>query len=117
MEQQGNFCAPARVGAASKVVSVALPVLCSNFWTHSTLPPFRVELDEDIPAFGKYYCTPCSRYFINATALAAHNATKPHKKRCKELDGPRPHNQGDAEWAAGMGATDNGNTGFGMSLE
>jgi hypothetical protein len=30
------------------------------------------------------------------------------RRRVKELMGPKPHNQGDAEWAAGMGAPDNG---------
>ena len=68
----------------------------------------RVELDEDIPAEGKYYCVPCSRYFIDAAVLALHEKTKPHKKRVKELAGDRPHNQGDADAAGGLGKPDNG---------
>ena len=37
----------------------------------------------------------------------------PLRRRVKELMGARPHNQADAEWAAGMGAPDNGPVGRG----
>jgi len=67
------------------------------------------ELDEDTPGFGKHYCIACARYFQNAEALATHDATKPHKRQVKMLmTTARPHNQRDAEAAAGMGAPDNG---------
>ena len=36
-------------------------------------------------------------------------------RRVKELLGARPHNQGDAEWAAGVGAPDNGQRGSGAA--
>ncbi|KAL4452606.1 hypothetical protein ABPG75_008268 [Micractinium tetrahymenae] len=68
----------------------------------------RAELDEDLPAHGQHYCIACARYFISPAALEDHQSTKPHRRRVKELMGARPHNQGDAEWAAGMGAPDNG---------
>lgn len=68
----------------------------------------RVELDEDLPAYGQHFCISCSRYFQTEQALQDHEKTKPHKRRIKQLMGARPHNQGDAEWAAGMGAPDNG---------
>lgn len=68
----------------------------------------KVELDEDLPAMGKFYCTPCSRYFINGVALADHERTKAHKKRIKILMAARPHNAVDAEVASGMGKPDNG---------
>jgi bud site selection protein 20 len=68
----------------------------------------KVEFDEDLPAQGKHYCVPCSKYFVSEVALLSHQKEKPHKKRVKELLGARPHNQGDADWAAGMGAPDNG---------
>ena len=68
----------------------------------------RVALDEDVPAGGKYYCVPCSRYFISEKAQQDHEKTKLHKKRVKVLEGPKPHGQKDAEWAAGMGADDTG---------
>ncbi|CAL8462839.1 g2373 [Coccomyxa elongata] len=68
----------------------------------------RAVLDEDTPAGGAFYCTPCSRYFLSEHALSEHSRTKPHKRRLKELEGARPHNQKDAEWAGCMGAADNG---------
>ena len=68
----------------------------------------RVELDEDLPAHGQHFCTSCSRYFQSEEALRDHEKTKPHKRRIKALMGARPHNQADADWAAGMGAPDNG---------
>lgn len=59
---------------------------------------------------------PCSRYFISSSALGDHKRTKPHKKRVKEVSGERPHNQADADWAAGMGPADNGQgAGSGMA--
>jgi len=68
----------------------------------------RAELDEDLPAHGKHYCTACSRYFMSEEALGTHTKSKPHKKRVKALLGAKPHNQADADWAGGMGAADNG---------
>lgn len=75
----------------------------------------RVELDEELPAHGKHFCLPCSRYFISEAALKTHEATKPHKRRIKQLSGDRPHNQADADWAGGMGAPDNGPATMGMA--
>lgn len=69
-----------------------------------------MELDDDLPAMGQHYCVPCGRYFISSEALDTHMRTKAHKKRCKELAGPAPHSQADADWAGGMGAPDNGPT-------
>lgn len=69
---------------------------------------YRGELDEDVPGGGKFYCTPCSRYFVSERAQTDHEKTKLHKKRTKELQGPRPHSQSDADWAGGMGPADNG---------
>ena len=40
------------------------------------------QLDEDLPAQGAHYCTPCARYFVTDAALALHTRTKPHKRRC-----------------------------------
>ncbi|KAK9822373.1 hypothetical protein WJX81_003614 [Elliptochloris bilobata] len=67
----------------------------------------KAELDEDLPAHGAFYCTPCARYFVTDAALALHSRTKPHKRRVKAVGGSRPHNQVDAERAAGKGAPDN----------
>ena len=68
----------------------------------------RVELDEDVPGHGKNFCVTCSRYFVSPAALGTHGKTKEHRRRIKNLEGPKPHNQGDADWAGGMGAPDNG---------
>lgn len=75
----------------------------SLLWIHC-----RGELDEDVPGRGKFYCTSCSRYFVSERAQADHERTKMHKKRVKELQGPRPHSQSDADWAGGLGPADNG---------
>ena len=44
----------------------------------------------------------CSRFFVNEAALNSHRRTKPHKRRLKELQGPRPHDQREADWAGGV---------------
>ena len=65
--------------------------------------------DDEVPGLGAHYCLPCSRYFANPGALAAHEKTKPHRRRAKLLAASaRPHNQVDAEVASGMGRPDNG---------
>uniref|UniRef100_A0A6N2KWM9 C2H2-type domain-containing protein n=1 Tax=Salix viminalis TaxID=40686 RepID=A0A6N2KWM9_SALVM len=69
----------------------------------STLP-----LDEDLPGMGQYYCLHCDRYFANVTVRDEHFKTKRHRKRVKQMMGPAPHTQLDADLAAGMGAPDNG---------
>eukprot|EP00210_Caulerpa_lentillifera_P006761 g6461.t1 len=69
----------------------------------------KVELDEDIPGHGQYYCVPCSRYFVSSLALHKHEQSKLHKKRVKLLTHRlQPHDQREAEWAAGKGKPDNG---------
>mmetsp|Transcript_11588 Transcript_11588/g.42373 ORF Transcript_11588/g.42373 Transcript_11588/m.42373 type:complete len:138 (+) Transcript_11588:189-602(+) len=71
-------------------------------------PPPR-QLDEDLPGLGQFYCSVTARYFETADALEKHKRTKHYKRTLKKLrDGPRPHNQLDADMAAGMGAPDNG---------
>ena len=40
--------------------------------------------------------------------MQTHTVTKPHKRRVKELAGPQPHDQREADWAAGLGPADNG---------
>jgi bud site selection protein 20 len=61
-----------------------------------------------VAGLGQHFCVPCSRYFTTQAALCTHQKSKPHKRRVKALSGDRPHNQADAEWAAGVGAPDNG---------
>ncbi|XP_061374616.1 uncharacterized protein LOC133316843 [Gastrolobium bilobum] len=69
----------------------------------STLP-----VDEDLPGMGQYYCLHCDRYFSNVAVRDEHFKTKRHKKRVKQMMGPAPHTQLDADLAAGMGMPDNG---------
>ncbi|KAK4419245.1 Zinc finger protein [Sesamum alatum] len=67
-----------------------------------------LPVDEDLPGMGQYYCLHCDRYFANATVRDEHFKTKRHKKRLKQMMGPAPHTQLDADLAAGMGMPDNG---------
>eukprot|EP00475_Leptophrys_vorax_P023355 TRINITY_DN31963_c0_g1_i2.p1 TRINITY_DN31963_c0_g1~~TRINITY_DN31963_c0_g1_i2.p1 ORF type:complete len:136 (+),score=16.47 TRINITY_DN31963_c0_g1_i2:403-810(+) len=67
------------------------------------------ELDEDLPGMGQWRCTICDRYFASKTIQEEHNKSKFHKRRAREFaKGVKPHDQEDAEVAAGMGKTDNG---------
>ncbi|KAJ0262184.1 hypothetical protein HA466_0051610 [Hirschfeldia incana] len=67
-----------------------------------------LELSEDLPGMGQFYCLHCDRYFSKASVRDDHFKTKKHKKRVKIMNGPAPHSQLDADLAAGMGMPDNG---------
>ena len=43
----------------------------------------NLEIDEDLPGLGQFYCIFCSKYFINKNVLENHYKTKEHKKRVK----------------------------------
>ena len=65
--------------------------------------------NEDLPGGGQFYCMFTGRHFESADALARHQKTKQFKRDKKRiLNGPAPHEQRDAEAAAGVGAPDNG---------
>ncbi|KAK9168630.1 hypothetical protein Syun_000770 [Stephania yunnanensis] len=64
--------------------------------------------DEDLPGMGQFYCLHCDRYFSSVSVRDDHFKTKKHKRRVKQMTGPAPHCQLDAELAAGMGMPDNG---------
>jgi hypothetical protein len=92
--------------------SLVRPCSQSRSGPHS-LCVYRVQLDDDLPGGGQYYCIACSKYFISGNALEQHNRTKPHKRRLGGLvklkqQGMKPHCAQDAEAAAGMGKPDNG---------
>jgi bud site selection protein 20 len=70
--------------------------------------PKAQEIDQDLPGLGQYYCLHCDRHFINTTIRDDHYKTKKHRKRVKMMNGDAPHNQVDADMAAGMGAPDHG---------
>ncbi|KAJ8497385.1 hypothetical protein OPV22_007937 [Ensete ventricosum] len=67
-----------------------------------------LPLDEDLPGMGQFYCLHCDRYFASEDVRDEHFRSKRHKKRMKQMSGPAPHTQLDAELAAGMGMPDNG---------
>ncbi|KAL0338486.1 UNVERIFIED_CONTAM: Zinc finger protein [Sesamum angustifolium] len=67
-----------------------------------------LPVDEDLPGMGQYYCLHCDRYFAKVAVRDEHFKTKRHKKRLKQMMGPAPHTQLDADLAAGMGMPDNG---------
>ena len=65
--------------------------------------------NEDLPGGGQHYDVFTGRHFESAEALARHQKTKQYKRdRKRVLNGSKPHEQGDAEAAAGMAPPDNG---------
>ncbi|KAK7856742.1 zinc finger protein 593 [Quercus suber] len=68
-----------------------------------------LPVDEDLPGMGHIIaCTASIRYFANVAVRDEHFKTKRHKKRVKQMMGPAPHTQLDADIASGMGMPDNG---------
>ncbi|KAG8087602.1 hypothetical protein GUJ93_ZPchr0010g7443 [Zizania palustris] len=68
----------------------------------------NLPVDEDLPGMGQFYCLHCDRYFASESVKEEHYRSKRHKKRIKQMSGPAPHTQLDADIAAGMGMPDNG---------
>ncbi|KAL0336914.1 UNVERIFIED_CONTAM: hypothetical protein Scaly_1966500 [Sesamum calycinum] len=62
------------------------------------------SIPEQITSFVVVKC----RYFASVAVRDEHFKTKRHRKRLKQMMGPAPHTQLDAELAAGMGMPDNG---------
>ena len=48
----------------------------------------NLEIDEDLPGLGQFYCVFCAKYFINQIVLDNHYKTKEHKKRVKRTKQP-----------------------------
>eukprot|EP00009_Paramoeba_aestuarina_P006570 CAMPEP_0201510198 /NCGR_PEP_ID=MMETSP0161_2-20130828/2993_1 /ASSEMBLY_ACC=CAM_ASM_000251 /TAXON_ID=180227 /ORGANISM="Neoparamoeba aestuarina, Strain SoJaBio B1-5/56/2" /LENGTH=128 /DNA_ID=CAMNT_0047905341 /DNA_START=75 /DNA_END=461 /DNA_ORIENTATION=+ len=44
------------------------------------------EGDDELPGGGRYYCVPCSRYFIDQKNLDDHIKTKIHRRRMKTFE-------------------------------
>ena len=63
----------------------------------------RAYEDADAPGAGQHFCAPCSRHFVRAADLAAHAATKCHKKRLRVVAQPI-YTQAEADAGAGLGA-------------
>lgn len=59
-----------------------------------------LEIDEDLPGLGQFYCTPCARYFHDETTLSNHLLTKDHKRRLRTVS-EEQYTQAEADLAAG----------------
>jgi len=62
--------------------------------------------DEDAAGGGSHYCVACARHFISSAVLAAHMASKPHKRRIKVLATEAKYTQEEADAGAGKSASD-----------
>ena len=60
----------------------------------------NLEIDENLPGLGQFYCIFCARYFINKIALDEHYKTKEHKKRVK-VTKEKPYTIEDSKLFAG----------------
>ena len=60
----------------------------------------KLEIDEDLPGLGQFYCIFCAKYFINKTVLENHYKTKEHKKRVKATK-VKPYTIEDSKLFAG----------------
>jgi len=53
-----------------------------------------LEIDEDKPGAGQFYCVGCSRFFESNETLNVHKATKKHKRMVKRmLEDPYTHKE------------------------
>mmetsp|Transcript_39135 Transcript_39135/g.122414 ORF Transcript_39135/g.122414 Transcript_39135/m.122414 type:complete len:88 (+) Transcript_39135:393-656(+) len=58
------------------------------------------KVNEDLPGQGQFFCTPCSRHFINSEAYAVHCRSRPHKRRLKDV-AQEQYTQAEADLGAG----------------
>ena len=61
---------------------------------------FTVEIDDDLPGRGQFYCTFCARHFADQVTLTTHEASKDHKRRLKDVKQEK-YTQEEAERGAG----------------
>lgn len=66
-----------------------------------------LEINEDLPGLGQFYCNVSGRYFETQEALDSFRKSKPYRRGLKRLLAAPPHTQADAEAAAGMGKPKN----------
>ena len=64
----------------------------------------RELLDIDKPGLGQFRCVACARYFVSVNAQRAHERTKAHRRRLKQLHTDVPYTVQEAMQAAGLGA-------------
>ena len=60
----------------------------------------KLEIDEDLPGLGQYYCIFCAKYFVSKPVLENHYKTKEHKKRVKATK-EKPYTIEDSKLFAG----------------
>ena len=60
----------------------------------------KLEIDEDLPGLGQFYCIFCAKYFISKAVLENHYKTKEHKKRVKATK-EKPYTIEDSKLFAG----------------
>eukprot|EP01069_Polyplicarium_translucidae_P001775 Polyplicarium_translucidae@DN1801_c0_g1_i1.p1 len=65
-------------------------------------PKKPLEIDEDLPGRGQFYCLVCDRHFIDDRSLTLHSTAKDHKRRLKEYTQRPPYTHRDSELAAEM---------------
>eukprot|EP00968_Pinguiococcus_pyrenoidosus_P018810 scaffold1954_cov268-Pinguiococcus_pyrenoidosus.AAC.247 len=63
--------------------------------------PKQLEIDEDLPGQGQFYCRPCARHFISKAVYLAHCKSRPHKRRLKDI-AQKQYTQAEADLGAGM---------------
>ena len=61
---------------------------------------FSVEIDDDLPGRGQFYCVFCARHFADQSTLTTHEASKDHKRRLKDVKQVK-YTQEEAERGAG----------------
>ena len=60
----------------------------------------NLEIDEDLPGLGQFYCVFCAKYFVSKAVLESHYKTKEHKKRVKATK-EKPYTIEDSKLFAG----------------
>ena len=60
----------------------------------------KLEIDEDLPGLGQFYCIFCAKYFVSKPVLENHYKTKEHKKRVKATK-EKPYTIEDSKLFAG----------------
>jgi hypothetical protein len=68
--------------------------------TNHTGAQIAFDDTEDLPGLGQFYCICCARHFQDEVTLSAHNKSKDHKRRLKDV-AQQKYTQAEADWAAG----------------
>ncbi|OQV16672.1 putative Zinc finger protein 593 [Hypsibius exemplaris] len=66
-------------------------------------PKAALPINHDLPGLGQHYCVECAKFYVDMFTLNAHQRSKAHKQRVRELK-TVPFTQKEADAAAGMGS-------------